>query len=62
MRTDLSGCDAFAATAEDEACDQVDPAQNEDDHTGTNDDTPERQAERLLAGSWLVEITEHVGA
>lgn len=39
---------------------QIDPTQDKDDDARSNQDSPHRQAERLLAGRLLVEIAEHI--
>lgn len=43
-------------------CDQIQPAQDEDENSRCDDHAPEFQTERLLTGSLLVEVTEHVDA
>lgn len=62
MSSNLSRCDAFHAVAEDVGRNEVDPAHDEDDDAGGNDNAPEGKAERLLVGSFLVEIAQHVDA
>lgn len=57
---DLAGGDALAAVTEDVTCYQVHPAQDEDENTRCDYQTPERKAERLLTGDFFVEIAEHV--
>ena len=62
MSTHLASCDAFVAVTEDVGSDQVDPAKDKDDDASADNDTPECEAERLLAGGRFVEIAEHVHA
>ena len=56
----LAGSDALAAVAEDVACYQVHPAQDEYEDARCDDQAPEGKAERLLAGDFFVEVAEHV--
>ena len=60
--TDLASCDALIAVTEDIASDQVHPAENKDDNTRADNDSPERKPERLLTCGWFVEVAEHVDA
>ncbi len=62
MSTNLSRSDTCLAVAEDVGRDQIDPAEDEDDDAGGDDDTPESEAERLLACGRLIEIAKHVDA
>jgi len=41
---------------------QVDPTEDEDDDARGNHDAPEGQAQRFLAGRWLIQVAEHVDA
>lgn len=43
-------------------CDQIQPAQDEDEDARRDDYAPELQAERLLTGSFFVEVAKHVDA
>lgn len=60
VSADLTGGDTLAAVAEDVTCYQVHPAQDEDEDARCDDQAPESETERLLAGDLLVEVAEHV--
>lgn len=60
--TNLTSSNSCITVTKDVACDQVDPAHDEDDYSRGNDNLPECQAERLLIGLRLVKVAEHIDA
>lgn len=40
----------------------IDPSQGEYNDTGRNDDSPERESDRLLTGSFFVQVAEDIDA
>jgi len=60
VRADAASCDATAGVAEDVASNDVKEANDQGKDARCDDQAPEWQAQRTLAGGFLVHVPEHV--